>query len=161
VTSPDPDRKPLTQIISVLSVSPAAEDHFQLQEILSSPARTLYPDVTFALTARRTVSAAAAALRRNRVSLVVCEYDLLPGSWTELLDVAGRLPAPLPVIVTSRTADERMWAEVLNMGGYDVLLKPFRSEEVIRTLNAAWSLWRHRFQCQAVERSQTAGGNAA
>jgi len=161
MTSPDPVRKRLKQTIPVLSVSPAAEDHFQLQEILSNPARELYPDVVFSLTARRTLAAAASALRGNRVSIVMCEYDLLPGSWMELLDVADRLPAPLPVIVTSRTADERMWAEVLNMGGYDVLLKPFRSEEVIRTLTSAWSLWQHRFQCQAAERSEIAGGNAA
>jgi DNA-binding NtrC family response regulator len=145
----------------VLSVSPAAEDRFQLHEILSSPGRTLYSEVAFALTAKRTLAAAASALRRNRISIVMCEYDMSPGSWRELLDVVGRLPAPLPVIVTSRIADERMWAEVLNLGGYDVLAKPFHSEEVIRTLTSAWSLWQHRFQCQTAERSQIAGGNAA
>jgi len=77
-----------------------------------------------------------------------------------LLDFAERLPAPPPVIVTSRVADERMWAEVLNLGGYDVLATPFGSEEVIRTVTSAWSLWRHRFQCRA-ETSQRVGGSAA
>ena len=92
----------------------------------------------------------------------MCEHDLSSGSWKELLDVAERLPAPPPVIVTSRMADERMWAEVLNLGGYDVLARPFNSEEVIRTVTSAWSLWQHRFQCQA-ETSQRAsvGGSAA
>ena len=40
-------------------------------------------------------------------------------------------------IVTSRLADDALWAEVLNVGGYDLLLKPFRAEEVIRMVHAA------------------------
>jgi FixJ family two-component response regulator len=96
------------------------------------------------------------------MSIVMCEHDLSPGSWKELLDFVQRLPAPPPVIVTSRMADERMWAEVLNLGGYDVLAKPLNSEEVVRTVTSAWSLWQHRFQVQMrAESSQTAGGNAA
>lgn len=126
----------------------------------SSPARRLYTDAAFTLTARSTVAAAKNALKQWRISIVLCEHDLSPGSWKELLDFAERLPAPPQVIVTSRVADERMWAEVLNLGGYDVLARPFNSEEVIRTVTSAWSLWQHRFQCRA-ESSQRAGGNAA
>ncbi|MCL5744434.1 MAG: hypothetical protein M1541_11000 [Acidobacteria bacterium] len=40
-------------------------------------------------------------------------------------------------IVTSRLADDALWAEVLNVDGYDLLLKPFRGEEVVRMVNAA------------------------
>jgi FixJ family two-component response regulator len=83
-----------------------------------------------------------------------------PGRGEELLDFAEGLPVPPPVIVTSRVADERMWAEVLNLGGYDVLAKPLNSEEVIRTVTSAWSLWQHRRQVQA-ESSRKVGGNAA
>jgi DNA-binding response OmpR family regulator len=34
-------------------------------------------------------------------------------------------------------ADEYLWAEVLNLGGYDLLAKPFRDPEVKRVLAAA------------------------
>jgi hypothetical protein len=34
--------------------------------------------------------------------------------------------------VTSRLADERLWAEALNLGAWDVLAKPFDADEVIR-----------------------------
>jgi len=162
MTPPGPIRKPVAQTIAVLSVSSAEEDHFHLQDILSSPGRTLYPDIGFTITAKSTISAAKSALQRGRMSIVMCEHDLSPGSWKELLDFVQRLPAPPPVIVTSRMADERMWAEVLNLGGYDVLAKPLNSEEVVRTVTSAWSLWQHRFQVQMrAESSQTAGGNAA
>jgi DNA-binding NtrC family response regulator len=160
MTPPGPIRKPVAQTIAVLSVSSAEEDHFHLQDIFSSPSRTLYPDVGFTMTAKSSIAAAKSALQRGRISIVMCEHDLSPGSWKELLDFVQRLPEPPPVIVTSRMADERMWAEVLNLGGYDVLAKPLNSEEVIRTLTSAWSLWQHRFQCRA-ETSRKVGGNAA
>lgn len=157
-----PIRKPVAQTIAVLSVSSAEEDHFHLQDIFSSPGRTLYPDVAFTMTAKSTIAAAKGALQRGRISIVMCEHDLSQGSWKELLDFVERLPAPPPVIVTSRVADERMWAEVLNLGGYDVLATPFNSEEVIRTVTSAWSLWQHRSQVQMrAESSQRVGGNAA
>ena len=35
-----------------------------------------------------------------------------------------------PVIVSSLTADERLWAEVLDLGGYDLLMTPFDATEI-------------------------------
>jgi DNA-binding NtrC family response regulator len=127
---------------------------------LSNPQRTLYPDLAFTMTAKSTISAAKTALKQGRISIVLCEYDLSPGSWKDLLEFVEGLPAPPPVIVTSRVADEHMWAEVLNLGGYDVLAKPLSSEEVIRTITSAWSLWQHQFRA-SVGSEQSAGGNAA
>jgi DNA-binding NtrC family response regulator len=160
MTALAPIREPALQRIAVLSVSPTEEDHFRLQDILTSPQRTLYPDLAFTMTAKSTISAAKNALKQGHASIVLCEHDLSPGSWKELLDFVEGLPAPPLVIVTSRVADERMWAEVLNLGGYDVLAKPLNSEEVIRTITSAWSLWQHRFQFQAGSASN-AGGSAA
>ena len=45
---------------------------------------------------------------------------------------------PPLLIVTSRFADERLWAEALNVGAYDVLAKPFERDEVNRVLTSAW-----------------------
>ncbi len=44
--------------------------------------------------------------------------------------------------MTDRLADERLWSEVLNLGGYDVLLKPFEPGEVLRVVNSAWTCWK-------------------
>jgi DNA-binding response OmpR family regulator len=46
--------------------------------------------------------------------------------------------------VTSRLADERLWAEVLSLGGYDVLMKPFDVSEVYRVIRLACE--RHQAQ---------------
>ncbi len=41
------------------------------------------------------------------------------------------------MIVASRVTDEALWAEVLNLGGYDVLVQPFDRTEVLRVTDAA------------------------
>jgi hypothetical protein len=43
--------------------------------------------------------------------------------------------------VTSRLADERLWSEVLNLGGYDVLPQPLDRNEALRTIGLAWDRW--------------------
>jgi hypothetical protein len=41
-------------------------------------------------------------------------------------------PFPPSLIVFSCLADEFLWAEVLNLGGFDVRMTPFEPEEVLR-----------------------------
>jgi len=52
------------------------------------------------------------------------------------------------LVVTSKFPDESLWAEVLNLGGYDVLAQPFDREEVTRVVRSAVrsssDLWRSR-----------------
>ena len=54
--------------------------------------------------------------------------------------IAAVICSPL-LLVTSKTADENLWAEVLNLGGYDVLMKPFELGEVTRVIGMAWRQW--------------------
>ena len=68
---------------------------------------------------------------------MICDRDLPDGDWRQLWDLLARDPSPPMFIVTSRLADDALWAEVLNVGGYDLLLKPFRAEEVIRMVHGA------------------------
>ena len=67
----------------------------------------------------------------------------IDGNWENLLKATARLPAPPNLIVFSRLADESLWAKVLNLGGFDVLMTPFEPEEVLRITFAAWSRWEY------------------
>ena len=58
-----------------------------------------------------------------------------------MLEQVTILPDPPSLIVTSRLADERLWAEALNLGAYDVLAKPFPPTEAMRVIGAAWRAW--------------------
>jgi len=49
------------------------------------------------------------------------------------------MPFPPKLIVTWRLADERLWAEVLNLGGFDVLGQPLYAREVLHSINSACS----------------------
>ncbi len=80
---------------------------------------------------------ALSLLRRRPVALVISDRDLKDGSWRDILDTLKGVPGSPPLIVTSRLADDYLWAEVLNEGGFDVLAQPFDREEVVRVVSAA------------------------
>lgn len=66
-------------------------------------------------------------------------YEHTPGdlAWIAALeDVQGLRGAPA-FILTTRTGGQELWSEVLNRGGYDVLLEPFDLMEVARVIRAA------------------------
>jgi DNA-binding response OmpR family regulator len=73
----------------------------------------------------------------SRISVVICETVLPDGSWKDLLASMARAKASSVLVVTSQLADESLWAEVLNLGGYDVLAQPFDREEVTRVVRSA------------------------
>jgi DNA-binding response OmpR family regulator len=80
---------------------------------------------------------ALAQLADSRISVVICETPLPDGSWKDLLACMARAKASSVLVVTSKLADESLWAEVLNWGGYDVLAQPFDREEVTRVVRSA------------------------
>jgi DNA-binding response OmpR family regulator len=76
-------------------------------------------------------------LDRNRVHVVIAESDLPNWNWRRVLsDLRGRAKPP-QLVVTSRQADESLWSEVLNVGGYDVMAQPLDSHEVERVISSA------------------------
>ena len=89
---------------------------------------------------------ALALLRDRSVAVLLCERDHADGNWEDLLKATERLRTPPNLIVFSRLADESLWAKVLNLGGFDVLMTPFEPEEVLRVTFAGWSRW----ECDSV-----------
>jgi len=66
--------------------------------------------------------------------VITCEANLADGSWQDLLEYASVQTGSTLLIVTSRLADAALWAEVLNLGGYDVLPQPFDERGLMRIL---------------------------
>ncbi|MGC8791861.1 MAG: response regulator [Bryobacteraceae bacterium] len=123
---------------AILVVSPAPEDHALLAPLLDRCGRKMYT--------ARSYREAVAVLCRDRFSVVLCERDLPDGKWKDLLSQIAPLADPPCLIVISHAADEYLWAEVLNLGGYDVLAKPFDPQEVLRVVTLACDHWRR--ECQ-------------
>jgi DNA-binding NtrC family response regulator len=85
-------------------------------------------------------------LRAQKTPVVLCETDLRPGTWRELLEEITHAPDAPAVIVSSRLADDRLWAEALNLGAWDVLARPFVASEVFHAVSAAWRHWRNQHE---------------
>lgn len=73
----------------------------------------------------------------QRTVHVVIVNDHCGWPWRRVLDDLQHLPNVPQVVVTSSQADEALWAEVLNRGGYDVLAEPLQREEVERVIASA------------------------
>ena len=127
--------------ITILSVSPIEEDHNSLEQILC---HSQWPASLWQLSTSFDLELAAVALRQHNISIVICESHLPSGTWRDFLSHISTLNDPPLVIVTSRVADDRLWAEALNIGAFDVLAKPFDAEEVIRAVMLAWQHWQER-----------------
>jgi FixJ family two-component response regulator len=46
------------------------------------------------------------------------------------------------VILLSKFADQSLWSEVFRIGGFDILRKPLRTDDVWKAVNLALSYWR-------------------
>jgi DNA-binding response OmpR family regulator len=114
----------------VLVVSSAPEDQAALAELLVSHSYPRYQ--------ASSVSEAADWLSRRSARVVICDDELSDGHWQDLWEVLRWTPVPPVFIVSAYRADERLWAEVLNMGAYDVVAKPYRGGEVARVLAQAF-----------------------
>jgi len=117
------------QCVSALLVGEYEADRLLLHGIFSDAGWRLFeaPDRRRALE----------CLDRHRVQVVISEQEGPRWHWKRLLTDLRRLTHPPQLIVTSRTADDCLWAEVLNIGGYDVLPQPFNRDEVERVVAAA------------------------
>ena len=110
----------------VLVVSALEEDHDALRRVLRGPQWTM--------SSARGLLEAWITLHQEKIDVVLTECEFEAGmTWRDLVEEIGEMQSPPPVIVASRLADNTLWSEVLNRGGYDLLRKPF---DVIETLHA-------------------------
>ena len=122
----------MTRTRSALLVSAIEENREYLGQVFSQQGWTLYK--------ARTLESAMDLLRRCPVPVVVTERDLPLGDWKNVLAAIQQLPRTPLLIVTGRLADEYLWAEVLNLGGHDVLSQPFQVTELLWVFSNAWRM---------------------
>jgi DNA-binding response OmpR family regulator len=91
-------------------------------------------------------AAARAGAVAAEPDVILVESRLPDGTWLDLFEFINTQDNPPPVVVMSRTADNRLWAEVLNLGGFDVLPRPLVAAEVSRVLAMALSCGRIHLQ---------------
>jgi DNA-binding response OmpR family regulator len=126
------------EVVSVLVASPSLEDQTAIRRIFGTGGWKIYSAGTAEETFR--------ALHRFSVDIVITATEFPEGpTWRDVVEEIGEMADPRPVIIASRLADDRLWAEVLNLGAYDLLQKPFDENETRRVVGlAAWHSRRRR-----------------
>ncbi|MFB3829628.1 MAG: two-component system response regulator [Bryobacteraceae bacterium] len=117
--------------------------------------RSLFGEAGWKLIETESCTKTLVELKRHPVDLVIADRDVAGGGWRILLGAVTRMPSGPPLIVTSRLADERLWAQVLHEGGYDILVQPFEREEVVRVVSAATRHRRNQEARRAAPRPKT------
>lgn len=121
--------------VTVLCVSPFSEDHRKLEAVLGHS--------NWRLNQAHSGIDAVSLLLDDPQPVVIMDAELPDRSWASLLDWTAELNPPRPrMIIASRLADDRLWQEVLDRGGYNVLGKPFDAREVYWVIRHAWLDWK-------------------
>lgn len=76
-----------------------------------------------------------------KAPVILCDRDLLSNGWRSAVEGLASSPHRACVILVSAVVDTYLWNEVVRTGGFDVLSKPFREEDVARAVRLAWSYW--------------------
>jgi len=121
---------------AVFVISPFEQDHVFIGQV--------FEGATWRVSGVSSCGEALEILPVWRSAVVVCDGELPDGDWKDILEALVLLPYPPPLVVTARLADERLWGEVLHLGGYDVLAKPLDKKEVLWVVNSAWQQWDRR-----------------
>ncbi len=67
-------------------------------------------------------------------TVLLTEAAFPGGTWQDALALKMRRHPQATLVVTAAHADERLWLDVLDQGGYDLVLKPFIADELVRIL---------------------------
>jgi len=132
---PRPERP---TVITVLAISPFEEDHAILCEIFRHSQWKLYSAYTW--------REAFQVLERADISLVICERECPEGNWRELFQRIEEKGNPVPFVVCSESPGLELWAEVVNLGAFDALAKPFDMFDVLRMVPASWQYYSHQLR---------------
>jgi FixJ family two-component response regulator len=84
---------------------------------------------------------AQTALDKLKAPVILCDRDLPGKGWRETVEHLAASPHRACIILVSTVVDTYLWDEVVRMGGYDVLSKPLREEEVVHAVRLAWTYW--------------------
>ena len=81
-------------------------------------------------------------VRETSVPIVLCDRDVGAGPWQETMAALIAARRGACVILLSIVADQYLWDEVIRLGGFDVLTRPFQKEQVLAMLMFAYTHWK-------------------
>jgi FixJ family two-component response regulator len=89
-------------------------------------------------------------LHKLKAPVVLCDRDLPGKGWRGTVEDLASSPHRACIILVSGVVDTYLWNEVVRTGGFDVLSKPLREDDVIRAVRLAWSYWNSATRTAAI-----------
>ena len=74
------------------------------------------------------------------VQVVLTDARLHDGDWRRVLEIVEQSCRKVEVVVCSRLGGPELWLDVLEQGGYDVLVQPYQREEIERIVAGATAM---------------------
>ena len=118
----------------VLALTCSERDRRDLEEIASRN--------RWRLSLAHSSAQAVERLKSEPIGVVLCDRDIPGADWRELMKVLRCCSPNSCVILISGVNDDYLWEEVIRMGGYDVIQKPFQEPQILPAVTLAWSYWK-------------------
>jgi len=87
------------------------------------------------------IDEAQALSRSLQAAAILCDRDAAGGNWGSVVERFASSSHRPCVLLVSRVVDDYLWNEVVRHGGYDVLSKPLREQDLVRSIKLAWLYW--------------------
>jgi hypothetical protein len=97
-------------------------------------------------------SDALARAGKVKAQILFIDRDLAGVDWRETMSAFASLSNGICIVLVSRVIDAYLWNEVIRHGGYEVLPKPLREEDVLRAVALAWSYWNSSARSSSINR---------
>jgi DNA-binding NtrC family response regulator len=88
-----------------------------------------------------TLEEARTVLDKVRAPVILCDRDLPGSGWRSTIEGLASSRHRACIILVSAVVDSYLWNEVVRTGGFDILSKPFREDDVASAVRLAWSYW--------------------
>jgi DNA-binding response OmpR family regulator len=136
-----PASDPAPSRITIVSILLEDQD----RSLLATVSQTNPWDVVFV----KTCAEAEQVSEQIKPHIILLDRDLAEGDWRQSLSACASSSGGACTMLISRVADDYLWNEVVSNGGYDVLRKPLREQDVLRAVKFAWFYWNSARQAAA------------
>jgi len=81
------------------------------------------------------------ALQELKPQIMLFDRDVAGPNWREFVTRFAARSGGACIMLVSKVIDDNLWNDLVSSGGYEVLRKPLRDDEVSRAVRMAWSYW--------------------
>ena len=76
-------------------------------------------------------------VKQGAIDIVIADLKMPGLDGSELLDAVRKVDKDIPVVIITAFATEEAASETLEKGGFDFIIKPFRKEQILTTIDKA------------------------